>query len=1304
MPNPSNVKVQLKTVSSIEGYSVPAYPITKWECISVDLPQSRVVTGTTHYVGGIVSSGNSLWFDRSAQQIPTSADVINIGNLRYCPLSNVVDGNTQYANLYVTGATATIVDSNGNAGDGNIPTPEYSVVQAITAPYGARNIPSEQAVGNALDFKQHILAAGSCIGITAGGVADTIYVSATRTVAPYGQAVHTQVPTEAAVRDALSATSYNLSNYAYALTDALHTTIINSGYATANWVDSNFIHSGEIVPVDVPYASYGRAGKVQFINGSGLTVADDSGTVKLTIAGNAVFGGVMVPSSGGISANTTTGAIGLVNAGYVATSDGTTNQANTYVPLGGMRVWMSGGIGLTSGNIYLKNATSVTTPASSNTAVGGVRVVTNSGLTLANGTLNVQGAEVVKDYAENVTSHRGVVALASALGEAKTNAPEATTPMAPTLHLVTTQFKARTAACYMSSSKTTTTAKGTVENLTVIDQAGVVIYKGSKDTSAISAGESKSLYAVVSKNAQKSFNRYATGDDNGRYCWSSGTGAYLKKLYTVTATPATSDTIFTGTSNDEIYGIVAASATNAITADSWDVSIVSASVANDAAANKYCVPLANIIVDAGLNVNVQQLQVGPIVSGGNTGGGGIASFTITEGAGVSVSNATSSSCTVAVKYASPLSAYNNSITLKYDTSKLTVTDGALTLVDGTGGGKAISSGGGVTVNDSTTYYELVLNKAGTSADAYGGVWVATGSGLVVDTGNTSKGKLYLSSATSQALGGVKLKAAISEDSPGTGSIIPTESAIVKYVTDHAGGGGIASFTITEGAGISVGNATSSSCTVAVKYANPLSANNNSLTLNYDTTKLTVTAGGALTLVNGAGEGGYDGPFKATSAGGSLTIQPGYVVAAGVTHKMSASSVAYTTGAKVLYLTGSAYVAGKVIAEITSAPIYSLTASVGGVFSRTTTTGATVEMWGNGTSTYYTPKGILPRSNAVMYSDTALATSATKVKVPGPYTMEITQYNENTGATVGSATYSAYTPTNNATLQSPDVAYWQLVGTHTGMNSLYVTPGNFIGGSGCWVKRSTEFDGKYDVIASGSILSAGEIPIAEANGANVDQQQYGNITLPAKESEKETDWRINNMVIEQKIDADTKATRNYYLGSISTNNKCDRLVVDTNKTFKLDTIEATTPGTAGTILTMECAGMVYGVPCTPAMGYGMKSGTNGMWINRLAVKYPKTSTNVLYRLSTETSGSHNLGICEDALYLKRLDTPQEIYLNLIYEASGDPTKSGWRAQIDTVCYEAEYTTEPWYSIRLAQITNGVLTQQHFGPIDIRGRWS
>ena len=399
MPNSSNVKVQLKTVSSIEGYSVPAYPITKWECIGVDLPQSRVVAGTTHYVGGIVSSGNSLWFDRSAQQIPTSADVVNIGDLRYCPLSNVVDDVTQYANLYVTGATAIIINSNGNAGDGNIPTPEYSVIQAITAPYGSRNIPSEQAVGEALETKQHILSAGSCIGITAGGVADTIYVSATRTVAPYGQAVHTQVPTEAAVRDALSATSYNLSNYAYALTDALHTTIINSGYATANWVDSNFIHSGDSPAVEIPYGSYGRAGIVQFVNGSGLTVADDQGTVKLTIAGPSVLGGVMVPANSGLVLNTATGALTAANAaagvagvvkvgtGLAMSSSVAGGAADTLYILNtdGKRVSAGSGISVDSSvdsyTVSLLSATS--------TSLGGVYVPANGGLRLQNGALSV---------------------------------------------------------------------------------------------------------------------------------------------------------------------------------------------------------------------------------------------------------------------------------------------------------------------------------------------------------------------------------------------------------------------------------------------------------------------------------------------------------------------------------------------------------------------------------------------------------------------------------------------------------------------------------------------------------------------------------------------------------------------------------------------------------------------------------------------------------------------------------------------------------------------------------------------------
>lgn len=76
---------------------------------------------------------------------------------------------------------------------------------------------------------------------------------------------------------------------------------------------------------------------------------------------------------------------------------------------------------------------------------------------------------------------------------------------------------------------------------------------------------------------------------------------------------------------------------------------------------------------------------------------------------------------------------------------------------GAGGGKPVSSGGGVTVTDNTTSYTLTLNRAGTTSAAYGGVYVQSGSGLgLITATGTSQGKLYLSSATSTALGGVKV--------------------------------------------------------------------------------------------------------------------------------------------------------------------------------------------------------------------------------------------------------------------------------------------------------------------------------------------------------------------------------------------------------------------------------------------------------------------------------------------------------------------------------------------------------------------
>jgi len=444
------MKVHLKGLDDL-GSAKWAHPITEVQCLSGS------------YQGGIVSSGNTLTFDRSSQSIPNSTEMQTYVSGSYCPLVKVIEGATYYADLYVNGGSATVTTIPGSTGYGTLDN-EYDVVEVIAAPYDSKAIPTETAVASALETKQHVLSAGGYISMTSGVSADRITVSAAVEIRPMGSATHAALATEGAVRSAIDAGDAATSDYASGLVadigsavyssgfvtstwvsdrycpleltvnnitqsanmhvvgasatinvvpgstgygtldneysvvnviqdpydsraipteeavasalDGLNTTINNSGFALSSWVLNNFWQKGEVPPSsggggDWSYATTESAGVVMPISNGGLVIGAggslslaiatsgsgaSSGTIggvicgtglqmsgtssaimRLRVASNNAIGGVQVPSSRGLSLNTTDGTL-VLSAAPVGASAATYASAVTSVGSG----WIGG--------------------------------------------------------------------------------------------------------------------------------------------------------------------------------------------------------------------------------------------------------------------------------------------------------------------------------------------------------------------------------------------------------------------------------------------------------------------------------------------------------------------------------------------------------------------------------------------------------------------------------------------------------------------------------------------------------------------------------------------------------------------------------------------------------------------------------------------------------------------------------------------------------------------------------------------------------------------------------------------------
>ena len=333
---------------------------------------AAVVMATDDY---IVSSGNSLTLN---------ADSVWSGNIsghvasEYCPLSKVVDGNTQYAEMYVSNGSATVTEVPTSTGYGTLinALSTTTSVGPVSGASSATNdyIPTERAVALALEGKQQVLSGGACITLTPGANYTDISVNVqTDTPLPdLTNATQDKVPTEYVVRHAIDVAGNACSSYAYGLVDALDASIHNAGYAASAWCLNTFLQKGES-PEPTPggdwsYATAESAGVVLPYNGGGLSVsaggslglaiATDStlggivvGTgltmsntskLRLRVASGNAIGGVMVPANSGLTLNSTTGNLVLSKA-PVGVS--TTTYANAVTSIG------TGGIG----GVYVMN-------------------------------------------------------------------------------------------------------------------------------------------------------------------------------------------------------------------------------------------------------------------------------------------------------------------------------------------------------------------------------------------------------------------------------------------------------------------------------------------------------------------------------------------------------------------------------------------------------------------------------------------------------------------------------------------------------------------------------------------------------------------------------------------------------------------------------------------------------------------------------------------------------------------------------------------------------------------------------------
>ena len=945
--------------------------------------------------GGIVRNVNSMYLDPSSAW---NSGLSAIAYSHFVPVSKVSSGSasttyatsTMYGNMFTPDGAATVSELPGSTGYGTLVN-EIELASRIRDVENADNahVPTELAAAVALSGKEMTLSQGTCITISKGSTSATVAVNVQNgAIPPQNSAVQSRVPTEYSVRYTLDVMSNGIETNCSNYTTIISQNITSSGYATSNWVSSNFIRSGQTAAMPV------------FTSGVSLNVA--SNAVVVTSATSAVLGGVKI----GASASTglyrdTNGVLKVAMATYVPISNYGLNSA--FAPAG-VRVVSHAGIGLQAGNIFLNPATTAYVASSNVGGIGGVYLLNSitSSSPASDNHLPTESA-IVQFVSEYVAASGGELKPADYVDSTGGQYYDSTFISLGGVRICQDRgisidqygaIRIDTAGygefgCVKLASNAGLRIDGSGDLGTIYDgpfavqfdtsganpaiviSGGAVIGTGgvmdtfssatwsaSDYTSGLTWEQGFNIFAHYGYQLTPEFTRSAGAEgERERYCCiayvtpadSSGGTRTIRQLqhndiyYTSYTSGGTGGAAYQFVSGLAEYNYVV-SLTSATAASIGGVYLLNSITSTTTSANNR-LPTASAIVRF----------VSTYVASHAPGGSGatyqfisglsenLGTVTLLEAAtdsrgGVLMANTVTSAESGAATVPSVSAVYNF-----VHGGYVSKTDYATTASAG-----IIVVGSGLTMSSTS---KLTLNTAsivssGVYTSTIGGVRIVSQGGIKFTSGNIS-----LENAATTQLGGVTLTSVFNADAPGTANVLPTEKAIYNFVSDytknHGGGTYDGPFAVTydsDGASATINggyvktpdNVLSATSRICSNIAVPVSTDSSTLvyldySIGYNCSKIAVVYDSAHTSSSDPLYGvplasGCSGPYYAISAAVTTTPING-------TPTVTSCWLTRATPDNIEY---------------------------------------PAEVWTSGTISRYTPRWFLPQKNADIYTDTDCA--------------------------------------------------------------------------------------------------------------------------------------------------------------------------------------------------------------------------------------------------------------------------------------------------------------------------------------------
>lgn len=681
-----------------DGAGIVLHPETELKLVSMTTSQNVGTEQNPVFVEYIEKTSNNLSLNTELFWESATYPLVSAS---FCPLSAVVDGATQYADMYVNGGTATITQLPGSTGYGTlvVPITTATTIRPVSTATNGR-VPTELAAAVALAGKENVLIGGSCVTLSRDAANTTVNVNAVTAIRAVP--TNTDVPTEAAVKAALNTLDDIASTYADNAEGRANTYADNKAVTVENWVNTYYLTK---VDAGTTYISLSTA-RANFVSKTDSATVNSLGIVKLhaEVTGQTDYA-YLLPTEAAIKdyvdnhggngkpvASATNGAIYVDalttsytvsaqvkspihipttgnSAGYICVA-----SANDYNTLGVVKIPQNSGLVVSNtGEIKLASAT--------DSVIGGVQVPSNKGLTLgAGGSLTLSNAPVSSTFGAASTALTnsalgGVVVMMGDLGASAGNWSDIAqdAPVVPNI----SAMKQYTAANYVSKTDYATASSAGI--VTVPPYLGLSIENGSL---TIDPNETD-FYKVRPNSAYTTSSLVRTSkqlivDSNGAILYytnvyglnlnssapyqtiyahvSHGANKTLTRaaaldsggkycwssggarFYTLLSTPAIKDPIYSNyRSPEDIWGHVLALNGATITMGYWSGAVDFTSSANTD--STYTVPIADVAWWGSNNVHVYQLHEGPVVSGATTGAGG---KVVKAGAGLKVDTATDS--------------------------------------------------------------------------------------------------------------------------------------------------------------------------------------------------------------------------------------------------------------------------------------------------------------------------------------------------------------------------------------------------------------------------------------------------------------------------------------------------------------------------------------------------------------------------------------------------------------------------------------------------------------------------------------